>query len=257
VDRLRRDHPAPARDGSHGLNVSAWLPALFLAVWPTLAVVFLARTSLDVALGAAAVAASGVTLAAAQQVLSELGSGPDLAARSAGTISDSEHVARAWRRFLRRTIFLAAPFAAAAWLALPDLRDLGRTSLALLAVVGGWATVVAGTATVIAFTLLRRLTGLGPLLNITVVAAAFSPILPTTLPTGAWLALSLTPGGWVAQLLRHGVERRDVSAWAWLVPIALLAALIPIFVRRLRSSYRVAEVVFVSGVGYVARLESD
>jgi hypothetical protein len=201
--------------------------------------------------------ASGVALVSAQNVLAELGHGPDVAARGAGAISDTALVDRAWQRFLRRSLFLAAPFAAAAWLARPSPLGLARPSLALLAVAGGWSVVVAGTAAVLAFVALRPFTGLGPLLNIAVVAAAFSPVLPAALPASAWLALSLTPGGWVAQLLRQGVRGGEAGAWLWLVPIVVFASLTRMFVSRLRASYRIAEVMFVPGVGHVARLESE
>jgi len=272
MERLHHDHAAPARDGSDGLasrpsrtqlsysphvRASAWLPSLFLGLWPTLAVVLLARPSLDIALAAVAVYACGVALVSAQNVLAELGHGPDVAARGAGTLSDAALVDRAWQRFRRRSIFLAAPFAAAAWLAMPSPSGLGRVSLALVAVAGGWSVVLAGTAAVLAFVALRPFTGLGPPLNVLVVATAFSPVLPATLPASAWLAISLTPGGWAAQLLRQGVHGNEAGAWLWLVPIVVFASLTRMFVSRLRASYRVAEVVFVSGVGYVARLESD
>jgi len=217
----------------------------------------------EVVFAALALYAVATSLVRAQELRTALRFGPDLAVAAALPATDDELTDAAWWRFFRAFLGALGPFSVAALLAvLPVWNDptLGRRlACAAVIVVTGWSALVA-TATFVATLPGSWPERLGMVLHATALAmVAFQHRLPHRLPPGAWTALELTPGGWIAAAFDATSKAETTRGpLLWCIPLVLLGATLPYSVRRLRRKHRIEEIsLFIPEYGLYARFESD
>jgi hypothetical protein len=260
VAAARGRHPALADEDRRR---RAWLgnrtlPSLAL-LWPLLVIARHAgEDRLDAALAATGVYLFATALVRGRELRHELRSGHDVAAFAALPASDEFLAERAFRRTAQSSLATLLPVLVAGWLSLPA--GSAAWQWATLAAAGVLACcVVVALATACAVSpALGRWAWLGFALHLAVVVTAYFPLgLPKELPAAAWFPIGLSPGGWIAQILRHALGQSDPRGLVWLVPAVAAAAVLPALYSRLARAHRVAEVVFVGQGAHFARFEGE
>lgn len=234
------------------------LPSL-VPLWP---LVVIARHAgegrIDAALAAVGVYLTATSLVRGGAIRQQLRSGPDVAAFAALPASDEWLADRVFRAAAREALVVMLPILVAGWLALPPGSTIWQWAAWAAAGLIGPALVAALATACAVVPVLARWSSFGFVLHVALFVTAYFPLsLPDELPGIAWFLIGLTPGGWIAQILRHAGGQSDAAALVWFAPVVAVACALPALRSRLARHHAVAEIVVLGQQTHVARFEGE